>query len=69
MYKLFAVMCFLVNGAVECTEYNDSHQKIYQSLAECEKDAEYRFYGLTDVFREYQQPFEKIEMGCEEIKD
>lgn len=62
-------MCFLVNGAVECTEYNDSYQKIYQSLAECEKDAEYRFYGLTDVFLEYQQPFEKIEMGCEEIKD
>ena len=62
-------MCFLVNGAVECTEYNDSYQKIYQSLAECEKDAEYRFYGLTDVFREYQQPFEKIEMGCKEIKD
>ena len=62
-------MCFLVNGAVECTEYNDSYQKIYQSLAECEKDAEYRFYGLTDVFLEYQQPFEKIEIGCEEIKD
>ena len=62
-------MCFLVNGAVECTKYDDSTQKIYQSLAECEKDAEYRFYGLTDVFLEYQQPFEKIEMGCEEIKD
>jgi len=69
MFKLFAVMCFLVNGAVECTPYNDSEGKIYQTLSECERDAQYRFYGLTDIFTRYQQPYEKIVIGCEEIKD
>ena len=69
MFKLFAVMCFLVNGVVECTGYDDSEGKIYQTLSECEKDAEYRFYGLTDVFRQYEQPYEQIIIGCEEIKD
>jgi hypothetical protein len=62
-------MCFLVNGVVECTDYNDSNQKIYMTLAECERDAEYRFYGLTDVFTLYQQPYEKIIIGCQESKD
>jgi hypothetical protein len=69
MYKLFATMCFLVNGAVECTDYNDSDQKIYQELAKCEEMAEYRFYGMTDVFATYQQPYEKIVIGCVEIKE
>jgi hypothetical protein len=69
MYKLFAVMCFLVNGAVECTGYDDSEGRIYQTLSECERDAQYRFYGLTDIFTRYQQPYEQIVIGCEEIKD
>jgi len=54
---------------VECTGYDDSEQRVYQTLAECEKDAQYRFYGLTDIFTRYQQPYEKIVIGCEEIKD
>jgi len=62
-------MCFLVNGAVECTNYDDSDQKIYQELAECEAMAEYRFYGMTDVFANYKQPYEKIVIGCVEIED
>jgi len=69
MFKLFAVMCFLVNGAVECTNYDDSEQRVYQTLAQCEKDAETRFYGLTDVFQQYGQPYEKIVIGCDEIKN
>jgi len=69
MYKLFAVMCFLVNGAVECTEYNDSYKKIYEDLAKCEKDAEARFYGLTGIFDEYGQPYERIVIGCREHFD
>ena len=69
VFKLFAVMCFLVNGAVECAGYDDSERKIYQTLSECERDAQYRFYGLTDVFRQYEQPYEQIVIGCEEIKD
>ena len=32
MYKLFMTMCVLVNGAVECTDYNDSDQVIYQDV-------------------------------------
>jgi hypothetical protein len=69
MYKLFATMCFLVNGAVECTDYDDSDQKIYQELAKCEEMAEYRFYGLTAVFSQYDQPYERIEMGCKQSED
>jgi len=59
-------MCFLVNGAVECTDYHDSEQRVYQTLAQCEKDAEARFYGLTDIFTRYEQPYEQIMIGCEE---
>ena len=62
-------MCFLVNGAIECTDYNDSEGKIYQTLSECEKYAQYRFYGLTDIFTRYEQPYKQIVIGCEEIKD
>lgn len=62
-------MCFLVNGAVECTPYDDSEQRVYQTLAQCEKDAQYRFYGLTDIFIRYEQPYEQIVIGCEEITD
>tara|TARA_B100000900_G_C20392923_1_gene639385 strand:+ start:242 stop:451 length:210 start_codon:yes stop_codon:yes gene_type:complete len=69
MFKLFAVMCFLVNGATECVDYDDSTAKVYRTLAECEKDAEYRFYGLTDVFRNYNTPYEKIVIGCKEVED
>ena len=69
MFKLFAVMCFLVNGAVECTGYDDSEGKSYQTLSECEKDAQYRFNGLTDICTRYEQPYEQIVIGCEEIKD
>jgi len=69
MFKLFATMCFLVNGAVECTDYNDSEQVIYKELAKCEEMAAYRFYAMTDVFERYQQPYELIEIGCVEIKE
>ena len=66
MFKLFAVMCFLVNGEVSCTDYNDSTGKIYDDLASCEKDAAYRFYAMMDVFERFEQPYEKIEIGCVE---
>tara|TARA_B100000900_G_C20009975_1_gene485450 strand:+ start:61 stop:276 length:216 start_codon:yes stop_codon:yes gene_type:complete len=69
MYNLFMTMCLLVNGAVECTDYNDSDQVIYQELAKCEEMAEYRFYAMTDVFRRYQQPYEKLIIGCVEIRE
>ena len=63
-------MCVLVNGAVECTEYNDSDQVIYQELARCEQMAAYRFYAMTDIFARYNQPYEKLVVGCtEEDKD
>jgi hypothetical protein len=69
MFKLFATICFLVTGAVECTGYDDSEGQIYQTLSDCEKDARYRFYGLTDIFTRYEQPYEQIVIGCEEIED
>ena len=66
MYKLFMVMCVLVNGEVQCTDYDDSTQKIYQELAKCEQDAAMRFYGMTDVFSYYNQDYERLEVGCTE---
>ena len=59
-------MCVLVNGAVECTDYNDSDQVIYQDLFKCEQMAEYRFYAMTDIFARYNQPYEKLVVGCAE---
>jgi len=66
MYKLFMTLCILVNGAVECTDYNDSEEIIYQDLAKCEEMADYRFYAMTDVFARYNQPYEKLVVGCTE---
>ena len=59
-------MCVLVNGEIQCTEYNDSTAKIYEDLASCEKDAATRFYAMTDVFARFEQPYEKIVIGCDE---
>jgi len=70
MYKLFMTMCVLVNGAVECTDYNDSNQVLYQELVKCEQMAEYRFYAMTEVFARYNQSYEELVVGCiEEDKD
>ena len=69
MYKLFMVMCVLVNGETQCTTYDDSMNKVYKELAKCEADAGARFYGMTDVFRYYNQEFESLKVGCEEIKE
>ena len=66
MYKLFMVMCVLVNGEMQCTDYDDSTGQIYQELSKCEEDAAARFYGMTDVFNYYNQDYEKIEVGCRE---
>jgi len=66
MYKLFMTLCILVNGAVECTDYNDSDQVIYQDLAKCEEMADYRFYAMTEVFARYEQPYEELVVGCTE---
>ena len=66
MYKLFMTLCILVNGAVECTDYNDSEQMIYQDLAKCEEMADYRFYAMTEVFARYEQPYEELFVGCTE---
>ena len=62
-------MCVLVNGELHCTDFNDSDAVIYESLNECERNAEYRFYGLTAVFSQYDQPYERIEMGCKQSED
>jgi|TARA_A100001391_G_scaffold76051_1_gene49236 hypothetical protein len=66
MYKLFMILCVLVEGEVKCTGYDDSTAKIYEDLANCERDAEFRFYGMTDIFSLYGQEYEKIVVGCDE---
>ena len=67
MYKLFMTMCVLVNGEVQCTNYDDSEQKIYKQLANCEQNAAMRFYGMADVFNRYGQPYKKLIVGCTEV--
>ena len=64
MYKLFLTICVLVSGEVQCTNYDDSEKKIYEQLANCEKNAAMRFYGMTDVFNRYKQPYERLIVGC-----
>ena len=66
MYKLFMTMCILVNGEVQCTNYDDTDKVIYQELAKCEAMAAYRFYAMTEVFAYYNQPYEKLVIGCTE---
>ena len=63
------VLCVLANGEIQCTDYDDSEKMIYQHLKECERDAEYRFYGLTDIFENYGQPYESLVMGCKDSED
>ena len=64
MYKLFMTLCVLVNGEVQCTNYDDSTKEIYKNLANCEQNAAVRFYGMTEVFARYQQPYETLIVGC-----
>ena len=68
MYKLFMIMCVLVNGELQCTDYDDSAAGIYKTLNRCEQDAEYRFYGITDIFRTYDQPYQRIVIGCKDAE-
>jgi hypothetical protein len=60
-------MCILVNGELKCTDYDDSTAFVYKQLADCERDAAMRFYGLTDIFHQYGQPYERIVVGCDEV--
>ena len=66
MFKLFMTMCVLVNGEIQCTNYDDSTGNIYRELAKCEADAAARFYAMTEVFARFEQPYEKIVIGCDE---
>ena len=69
MYKLFAIMCILVNGESQCTVYNDTQQGEFKDVITCEQQAEYRFYTMMDGFAQYNIPFEKIIVGCEKSTD
>ena len=57
-------MCVLVNGEVQCTNYDDSQKEIFKQLATCEQNAAMRFYGMADVFARYQQPYQTLIVGC-----
>ena len=69
MYKLFAIICVLVNGELDCTLYDDSENQVFQTLARCNQQAEYRFYGMAEVFGAYQIPYDSMEVGCKEIEE
>ena len=58
-------MCVLVSGEVQCTNYGDSEKQVFNELAKCEQNAAMRFYGMADVFLRYEQPYERLIVGCE----
>jgi hypothetical protein len=62
---MFLVLCLLVNGELQCTEYQDSERQVFKKLTDCEKSAEYRFYTMTDSFLKADVPFETIQIGCQ----
>tara|TARA_Y100000114_G_scaffold49201_1_gene44879 strand:- start:6716 stop:6928 length:213 start_codon:yes stop_codon:yes gene_type:complete len=65
MYKLFAVICIMTAGELQCTTYDDSEKQMFKSLQDCDKQAAYRFYGMAEVFDAYQIPWDTMEVGCE----
>ena len=69
MYKLFAIICILANGELQCTTYDDSDNQIFTRLQDCDSQASYRFYGMAEVFDAYNIPWERMEVGCKEEKD
>ena len=64
MYKLFAIMCILVNGELQCTSYDDSQKQVFKTLQECDKHASYRFYTMMEGFDRMGVPWEVVEIGC-----
>ena len=64
MWKLFAIICILTNGELQCTNYDDSEKQIFRSLQECDKQASFRFYGMAEVFDAYGIPYDTMEVGC-----
>lgn len=65
MFKLFAILCIMTSGELQCTTYDDSEDQIFKSLQACDKQAAYRFYGMAEVFDAYQIPYDSMEVGCE----
>ena len=66
MYKLFAIICILVNGELQCTDYDDSEKQVFKSLQECDAQASYRFYGMAEIFEAYNIPYDQMEVGCKQ---
>jgi len=64
MFKMFAIMCILINGQPQCTEYSDSMQQTFADQISCEQMASTRFYEMMDGFIAYNIPFEEIVVGC-----
>ena len=49
MYKLFAVICIMTAGELQCTTYDDSEKQMFKSLQDCDKQAAYRFLSLIHI--------------------
>jgi len=69
MFNIFATMCLLVNGVVECSTYNDNREGVFQELKACEERAEYRFYETVGGFINNDYPFKSITVGCRSDED
>ena len=67
MFKMFAIMCILVNGTTECTLYNDRQDLSFPDAITCEQAAGDRFHEMMDQFLKYDIPFETIEVGCNNV--
>ena len=65
MFKLFAIMCFLVNGEVQCVECNDAIGNTFDDRKSCDKVAEVRFYDLVSSMEQSKMPYKRVVVGCE----
>ena len=48
----------MANGELQCTSYDDSERQIFRSQQECNKQASFRFYGMTELFDAYDIPYD-----------
>ncbi len=70
MFKMFAVMCFLVwpddvmTSASKCTTHYEDPPRVFATLSECNQAAYDKLEFTVNIFEENNTDFESIQVGC-----
>ncbi len=70
MFKMFAVMCFMVwpdhvmTSSVECTTHYEDPPRVFATLSECNKAAYDKLEFTINIFNDNKTDFESIQVGC-----